>query len=158
MLVLHHANIDCNTKSSTRNSHIHVSILLRPIIQINIPSYTKSTYTSTCSINPPFRGLTLSLHEHRAWTLSYRREYIIFVFDSLDIRNRFYSVEVSQALVARLTRVRFTVGPHLLLHILLSMTKLEVGSIDKPLVSHRCESKYLFCVTKGTPLSFRNYS
>ena len=29
---------------------------------------------------------------------------------------RFYSVEVSQALVARLTRVRFTVGPHLLLH------------------------------------------
>lgn len=29
--------------------------------------------------------------------------------------NRFYSVEVSQALVARLTRVRFTVGPRLLL-------------------------------------------
>jgi hypothetical protein len=27
---------------------------------------------------------------------------------------RFYSVEVSQALVARLTRVRFTVGPILL--------------------------------------------
>jgi hypothetical protein len=31
------------------------------------------------------------------------------------IQNRFYSVEVSQALVARLTRVRFTVGPHHLL-------------------------------------------
>ena len=33
----------------------------------------------------------------------------------LDIYKRFYSVEVSQALVARLTRVRFTVGPHHLL-------------------------------------------
>jgi len=31
--------------------------------------------------------------------------------NSIDQQKRFYSVEVSQALVARLTRVRFTVGP-----------------------------------------------
>lgn len=37
--------------------------------------------------------------------------YMSFANSTYVIQSRFYSVEVSQALVARLTRVRFTVGP-----------------------------------------------
>ena len=50
--------------------------------------------------------------------LCYAQSYTRFCCIQSLIQERFYSVEVSQALVARLTRVRFTVGPHFLLHFL----------------------------------------
>jgi hypothetical protein len=66
-------------------------------------------------IRPLERGTSLSIHAKihtgpsSASNLQKRYQ---FEYLSTVINNRFYSVEVSQALVARLTRVRFTVGPH----------------------------------------------
>jgi hypothetical protein len=53
-------------------------------------------------------------------TRATKSRYMMLFFDVRSFRYRFYSVEVSQALVARLTRVRFTVGPLLLPFVVLN--------------------------------------
>ena len=76
---------------------------------------------NSSSISFPNQGPE-SVHKHLHLNrptmlgLCYAQNYILFRCIQGLIQERFYSVEESQALVARLTRVRFTVGPHLLLH------------------------------------------